>query len=311
MRSFVMGAMTFWEAMSSFVVDQDCDSLDYLLPFCSNEIREVIPNPWTGICTRLFILLAMTGNLVRRKIRVVQAMRAVRSRSSRHRLLQDLHEEAMHLESQIRQVSVSSVCPIQDTEDEFTPTTHLRTVANCYRLSALLELYRHFPNAHFVKIVTAGGPSSYGTSDWPHSMSLPYHAFILDVSTAILSWLKSIPTSSGTKSSQLFPLLIAAAALKPLPTFLASEGETSVAHEVRAVAYSSEVIENWRGFVRERLEQICRYVRLNCTDNVAQVISEVWYRFDNVLRTDGEGRAFLGHHWLDIMTELHLETMLG
>lgn len=80
-----MGTMAYWEMLSSFVVDQSLEDLEYLTAvteFLSDGSDKMIcPNPWTGVCTTLFVVLARLGCLMRHK-RLVQQISHITNTTS-------------------------------------------------------------------------------------------------------------------------------------------------------------------------------------------------------------------------------------
>ncbi|KAK6008138.1 hypothetical protein QM012_000041 [Aureobasidium pullulans] len=67
-QSFIVGAMAFLECLASIIIDQPIDVLQYLRPFTRiAEDQRIYPNPWTGVSTPLFIILAEVATLIRQK----------------------------------------------------------------------------------------------------------------------------------------------------------------------------------------------------------------------------------------------------
>ena len=295
--------------MTSFLTDQEVGALEYLGPFAQGGFTETIPNPWTGISTQLFILVAMTGQLVRRNRLATLAVPAIRSSEVRSMVWSELKEEALTLEARLVEYKAPTSVAVRSTGDDNTPVTHLLIMMNCYRLAALLELYTAFPTLAYRK----RNPSeSFTCQDEP--IAAFYQGFILDLTTAILTLLGSLPQSSGTKSSQLFPLLVAAAALKPYSASQPDTRQTSLVLELKDISQSSAALNRWRDFVCTRMVCLRGYIGLHLLDKVSRVIQEVWYRCDNEASPELVTEQITitpRRHWIDVMCELHLETILG
>lgn len=297
--------MSYWEAMTSFLADQELEDLDYLLPFAKANVVEVHPNPWTGVCTQLFILVALTGSLVRRKRIAARTVAAIRSSATRAMVLAELDSEARALEALLFEYRPPLLENIHDTEDENSTIPHLLVIAKCYRLAALLEIYRAFPNLFNQERQTRdSGLLCRG-------LSSSYHTLILNLGVAILTLLSSIPRNSGTLSSQVFPTLVAAATLKPCSSSLSLLADQSLDFELCEIFRSPAATKKWRDFVQERMTHLSRYIRLPLLNNFVRIIREVWFRFDCDTSEQNDMADPLPHHWVDIMSELHLEAILG
>ncbi|KAL4415367.1 hypothetical protein CABS03_02574 [Colletotrichum abscissum] len=307
-QDFVISSMVYWEAMSSFIVDQDTDALSYLDVFCHLPCSlKRYPCPWTGVGTAMFIYLAKTAALVRR-------LRALRRSSSgmfqrSDGIIQDtsyysdLLRQATALIKSISALEAPTVSSFTDIGDVFTPLGHLIAMEQCYRLAALLELTRAFPEVvgtHVVQNHDAGLNGDEQEKNRPVER-------VCNLALRILWITEGIPVTSGTVSTQLLPLIIAGSVLG-----LVSR-ENIAGGGIESLGSSKEVAR-WRDFVRTRTRWLYQLIRLKPVRHGLLILEEVWARLDNLDAADCSGdliQKSQNHHWIDVMEERGLETMLG
>jgi hypothetical protein len=200
----------------------------------------------------------------------------------------ELLTQAFSLSLDIDQCRIPSVIEIQDTGDYRTPADHLSKIAKCYRLVARLELDRAFPEL---------------TQDLQNDQNqdglLAHH--VLELAVEILKTMNTIPEDSRTIAIQTIILLAAGSALG----FNSGE-DTSIKMSVIG----------WRTFVLERLHKSFLSLRLQTINRVATMLQEVWARMDSAAMTVPDSASYykspiLSVHWIDVMTEAGLETILG
>lgn len=144
-KSFIVGALAYWEALIAFVVDQPLGSVDYLVRFCDQSTSEtVFLNGWTGICTPLFVYLAKVAILVRQK-RLSSRMVTMGWNTSVDDVHARLYSCAVDLERLITGYKLPPRSQLYETGDPHISLTQLESMAHCYQLASLLELYRCFP----------------------------------------------------------------------------------------------------------------------------------------------------------------------
>ncbi|KAI3558264.1 hypothetical protein CABS02_01411 [Colletotrichum abscissum] len=161
----------------------------------------------------MFIYLAKTAALVRR-------LRALRRSSSgmfqrSDGIIQDtsyysdLLRQATALIKSISALEAPTVSSFTDIGDVFTPLGHLIAMEQCYRLAALLELTRAFPEVvgtHVVQNHDAGLNGDEQEKNRPVER-------VCNLALRILWITEGIPVTSGTVSTQLLPLIIAGSVL--------------------------------------------------------------------------------------------------
>ncbi|RAH50643.1 uncharacterized protein BO95DRAFT_159061 [Aspergillus brunneoviolaceus CBS 621.78] len=110
------------------------------------------PHPWSGISPELFIYLSAIGAIARRFHSLGRdestymaagggGSTALQVQAQRN----DLRSRAGRLKELVSQYQVSPPGAVRETGDALAPANHFRTLARVYQLSALLELYRMFP----------------------------------------------------------------------------------------------------------------------------------------------------------------------
>lgn len=94
-RHMLVGIMAYWEAMSSFVMNQPLETISYLDGICDQDPTTMIqPTPWTGICTPLFVHMAKVGTLARQKLSIKNLSIVGKSEGIRNQLKADLLRSA-------------------------------------------------------------------------------------------------------------------------------------------------------------------------------------------------------------------------
>ncbi|PLB52881.1 hypothetical protein P170DRAFT_462718 [Aspergillus steynii IBT 23096] len=308
-RHFFVGALAYWEALASFIVDQNTDVADYLLPFYDRgETTTLSIHPWSGVSTTLFIYLSKVGSIARqlrhlRKPPPLQT-RAQMLTETRNTLL--LH--AASLEESVSQYRVPAVEAVSDTDDPFAPVGHFQTLARVYQLSSLLELYRNFPEllAQKTRTIVLQQDAVFHSN---------YRDRLNALAIDILSLVASIPETSGTRASQMLALIIAGSTLQ-------FQGDMSTEGNVQSLDGTSTpaVIGHWRSFVDARLGNMHRFVGLKTVNQAGAIVKETWERADLSGLASGRGARMDDEtpvqpativHWIDVMIEKGLETILG
>lgn len=308
-RSFMVGIMAYWESIASFVTDQPLDAISYLDPFCDqDQIDQIYPNPWTGICTPLSIYLARAGTLGKQQSSLKRLHNTSPEAEIQDLLQQALFEQARKTEQTVLHYKIPAEDRIEDTNDELTPLHHLHKVARIYRLVALLELYRSFPEL-------LGGFSEETPGAAPYISSIDK---LLTIATSVLTLISTIPHSSGANALLIIPLTIAGSTLQPT----ARLSDTVPRHaswdilrvEILSISSQEDICLNWRDFVRERIKFIYSYVGVVTVCRALEILDKVWARADIKAVLDGPGSMATAAdlvQWPEIMEDEKLETLLG
>lgn len=140
---FFQEALIYWEMLLSYVAD-DTNMVASIAPVAqpSDEIMsQRRPHPWTGVARDTQIALHEVGKLVRRQ------RKAVRVTSQKEiEKAQAAIRKSEELEERLLSLSYPSEVDIISPGDSETPVWHLLTVAEVYRCTGLIQLYRAFPD---------------------------------------------------------------------------------------------------------------------------------------------------------------------
>ncbi|PYI24187.1 hypothetical protein BO99DRAFT_439501 [Aspergillus violaceofuscus CBS 115571] len=311
LQHFFVGALAYWEALTSFVVDQeDLEVAEYLL---SPQLRvshqaanRRMPNdthPWSGISTELFICLSRVGAIARQLHYLRRNRPSCTAADGGGSTATQLH--ARHnalrlytgrLKALVSQYRIPPPEAVRETGDALAPVDHFRTLARVYQLSALLELYRMFPELE--------QQDQSASRAWlpPHEVALEeksevdhwrrqLNARAMD----ILSLIASIPKTSSTRATQMLALVIAGSTLQPLPVNDGADllsgrasggggGEytpPSYATPTTTITTTQAEIRHWRTFVADRLQNLACYVGLTTVQQAARIVEQSWARADS------------------------------
>ncbi|KAF4279563.1 hypothetical protein KXV78_004711 [Aspergillus fumigatus] len=309
MKSFLAGIMAYWEAVSSFLKDQPISSLSYLAGVCQQDTAERIqPNPWTGISTPLFIYLAQVG-ILGRQLSIIRNLSVSTFASGiQSRVQDDLLQQARECEHKLYDYQVPPAERIEDTGDDMTPISHLQTVAEIYRLTALLELYRCFPGLF-------GDSPNELCDEFPSCPKMPPSAKLLPIATSILTLISTLPLDSGAQVLLLIPLMVAGSTLQPTrpghaQTFIEASWARLCAVMLSLPAQES-VYMHWRAFVRHRIKALYGHIGLASVLRALEVVERVWARADlqATANTSAVESEFI--HWTDVMVDEQLESIFG
>ncbi|KAI5460902.1 amino acid permease-domain-containing protein [Mariannaea sp. PMI_226] len=303
LQSFLVSSMVYWEVMVSCLIDQEMDAVSYLDVFC--DLPTAIfshPCPWTGVGTSILIRLAKSINLVRQRVRIRNLADRDADGANVAKSSSLLIKEAIRLEEEVVKSQIPFIGIIKDTGDPHTPADHLHKIARCHRLATLLELHRAFPEL-------ASGQNTTGLSKHiEHDGIDESSQKILGLAFEILEIMQTIPDDSGTIAIQSLVYLIAGSALG----FGCTMEGPGTSSQIRLRG----LIKSWRQFVLERLYLSYLSLKLQTINRVATVLKEVWSRMDSLTVTEPNTEScwkgsFTQTHWIDVMVEKKLETILG
>ena len=301
---FFAEALIYWEMCMAFVSQETfVPGMEHRLQSLSIEDEEkpsdhkVFPHPWTGIAPRVQMLFAEVGRLVRHYC------------TMRYKVF-DIHEPAFidigtiisaaqDLEEELLSICLPSADDLVDVQDERTSKHDFISIAEATKCSALLEIYRVFPEILASRL---GAPSSgvsnstffdFG-SDPSLGLDVGNTAWLTSLATHILNLLATVPTSSGTRPLQLILLVTSAAELRLKSAAVSSPGLSA------STAYDVEVAQA-RGFAMTRLNELASRLPSKPVLRIIELVREVWRRSDI-----GED-VF----WMDVMTANGWETIMG
>lgn len=314
-KSFVIGALAYWEALLAFVVDQPLDSLDYLKPFCDQSALDMVRlNPWSGICTPVFIYLGQVGILARQK-RVSSKMQVMGWSASYDAVSRDLLSTASMIESQILQYEVPPRSKTCDTGDPTTSLADLENYARCYQIASLLELYRSFPElSSNHELLSESYPARINARDPHQAPKRAERAFLLDMAGKLMWLIESAPKNCGISTGHTLAIIICGSVLFNVPED-ATSGDSKDRNAYKllnSIAASPAIVARWRESLRERIHSNARATGLRSFEQVEQLLDATWSRADAAcdLRHSNY-EDLLDVHWLDVMAECRLETVYG
>ncbi|KAJ5352503.1 Aflatoxin biosynthesis regulatory protein [Penicillium brevicompactum] len=145
---FFEEALIYWEMLLSFVADNEkgllSDNSQSASSLGESLVLQRVPHPWTGIARDTQFTVQQVGQLIRRERK--------RMRSRRFTSQDDITraqmaiEKARELEERLLALAHPSEAEIVSPGDDDTPVWHLLTMAEAYRCTGLMQLYRVFPD---------------------------------------------------------------------------------------------------------------------------------------------------------------------
>ncbi|SCO91863.1 related to HNM1-Choline permease [Fusarium oxysporum] len=288
-QRLIASSMVYWEVMASCLIDQEVGALSYLDVFSAlPPTTFCYPCPWTGVGTKILIHLAKCMTIVRQRRRLVSYNHSIGGDIDVSNRILDLLTQAFTLSLDIDQCQIPTPAEIQNTGDYRTPSDHLCKIAKCYQLVARLELDRAFPEL------------TQCLQDVQNQDAI-FSQHILELAVKILEIMNTIPEDSRTIAIQTIIFLTAGSAL----------GSSS-----NADANIKELVADWRRFVLERLHRSFLSLKLQTINRAATVLQGVWARMDSAAMEEPDSTSckkspILRVHWIDVMTEAGLETILG
>ena len=338
-HQFFEEALIYWEMLLSFVAD---DATVRSGPSTASTgeslVLQRVPHPWTGIARDTQSTVQEVGRLVRRERKRIRARRFT-SHVEVARAQRAL-EKARELEERLLGFAHPAEAEIVSPGDDETPVWHLLTMAEVYRCTGLMQLYRAFPDllqrrlprpppssssvpypdpflsvdvdtdpatAWFCDpshLPTPEGvdPTDSSLTDTPLPDASYYDTWLTEFALTTLSRLKTIPLESRTRCLQPF-LLVAASSELRLPRSDHSTDAPPRSDE-HGPSISSHAIEvsRTRRFVLGRLNLFLHVLPPKPIQVCLQLVEEVWRRMDA-----GEPEGY----WMDVMIEKGWETTMG
>ncbi|OJJ07354.1 hypothetical protein ASPVEDRAFT_88608 [Aspergillus versicolor CBS 583.65] len=301
LRSFMTGIIVYWEAMASFLINQPLDATVYLDAFCHQSLSKIHPNPWTGICTPLFVYLARAGTLARQRLLFKQLSIMTSRGDAGNQLKADLLQSAKETETALLSYQVPSQDMVEDAADPLTTMADLQMLAKIYRFTGLLELYRNFPEL----------------LDTPEMHQVSSSEKIIALAVSTLTLISGIPQSSGVNCLLSIPLIVAGSTLQPMyqaPSQSSSNSSwDNLSAEILSISSQESVQLHWRDFAKTRLDAVRVYVGLASVSRGREILERVWARSDiqSAVGVSNSTDPPQFVQWTEVMVEEKLETILG
>ncbi|KAJ5364489.1 fungal-specific transcription factor domain-containing protein [Penicillium cataractarum] len=315
--SFLNHSCFYWDMLCRTVSgDEEIGPSWQLYQDPGDWTTQSIPHPWTGISaiTQRFFASAIS---ICRKFHAREKRPHKISGSSLRGSLQDI-EDASSLEQQIRIFQGSSQSDQLNTGDICTPGSHLVSVAEAYRLAALLQLYETFDDLATPKDLHPVVSGKQGGASDCRRLSTTFN---------LLQILEGIPSNSGSRSIQPILYITASIGLRfrntSNTTIIESDPfkETSLADMIGLESSpSSSSMADWlstgsdttlstdvriskaRHFVMTRFSALEQSLPSRPIKIAKALVSEIWASYDSFPNET---------HWLDVMQRTGLYTIFG
>ncbi|OQD82726.1 hypothetical protein PENANT_c020G00035 [Penicillium antarcticum] len=159
---FFEEALIYWEMLLSFVTDNDTIILsqDYHSSSSGESlVLQRVPHPWTGIARETQFTVHEVGQLIRRERKRIRSRRY----TSQEDIIraQSAIEKARELEERLLVLAHPSEAEIVSPGDDDTPVWHLLTMAEVYRCTGLMQLYRVFPDLLYSRLPQTSASSAF------------------------------------------------------------------------------------------------------------------------------------------------------
>ncbi|KAL2007013.1 hypothetical protein VTN00DRAFT_8451 [Thermoascus crustaceus] len=143
---FFEEALIYWEMLLSYVADGDAlvSTGAPASQMADSIVLQRVPHPWTGIARDTQFTVHEVGRLIRRERNRVRTRRF----TSQGDILQAQKaiERAGELEEKLLSLAHPAEAEVVSPGDYDTPVWHLLTMAEVYRCTGLIQLYRVFPD---------------------------------------------------------------------------------------------------------------------------------------------------------------------
>jgi hypothetical protein len=339
---FFEEALVYWEMLLSYVADHNtlASSVKSGIQTPTDSIlSQRVPHPWTGIARDTQFTVHEVGRLIRRERSRVRS----RQFTSQGDIIQAQKaiEKSQELEQRLLNLAHPTETEIVNPGDDDTPVWHLLAMAEVYRYTGLIQLYRVFPDLLRTRLqleniseqtLTYMGPSSFNAQN-PSSASLLSNAGLPDgvfdgsafqfdeetgdipepvrnewlttFAVTAMSRLKTIPLESRTRCLQPFLLVASSSELRLPPTDVPSSTlDSNAGVDDYALNLSPHAIEvsRTRKFILGRLSSFLHVLPPKPIHICLKLVKEVWSRMDA-----GESNVY----WMDVMIDNGWETTMG
>lgn len=318
--NFYTGCLAYWEAVASFLLDDDPHNPSYLLQACNLLPQDTIfMHPWTGISSHLWTMLAISGAIARTaRISHLQTS-SIQSASL------TATAAARNLESWLLDFTLPDELTQASTCDDATPIQHLRGIAQCCRLAALVELYqatgRSYSPEALVQLIRSFGNANFAR-DNAGTSALICADIVQKLAITMINLLACIPESSNAKCLQPVLLLIGGSALDGgISRCCSLENTSSPSDQISARAsihntmqmhgieegnpLETSIVRNRKAFVRDRLAYIASTLHRENIQKIETLLEKVWSR--RVAEPSSNSPNASNTHWIDVMIECRLE----
>ncbi|BCS23614.1 uncharacterized protein APUU_40058S [Aspergillus puulaauensis] len=304
MRQFFYNSLVYWQVLLAFVVDrgsniQDIKQPKPIQPDCLQVHAPHIPHPQTGVGIEVEMLVGKVGGLVRRERKRIQSRRF----ASRNDI--DQAQKAI-LEAEQLQIQLCAIqLPLENTivncGDDMTPGDHLVRIAEAYRCTGLLQLYRNFPD------LLLPSASLYDPTQEFTALSSTPGASLIYVALHILDLVESVPITSTSRSIQPFLLvsICSELALDRAGCSVAGAQRLPVASLSLSPRLTTQVTEidilRARRSITSRLSSFENTLAAKPIQQMLKLVKETWASMENNEDV----------YWMDVMMAKGYEVLMG
>jgi hypothetical protein len=290
---FFQEALVYWEMLLSYVAD-DTHMVKSTSPVADQHDGSMSrrrPHPWTGIARDTQIALHEVGKLVRRQRKRVRLTSQAEIDKAQLAI-----KESEELEERLLNMAYPAEADIISPGDTETPVWHLLTIAEVYRCTGMIQLYRAFPDLLARRLPSSDFTHIPGYTE-QDMLEQTRNDWLTNLAITTLKLIQSLPIESRTRSLTPF-LLVASSSELRLPW------DHSLDEDVDDKEVSPQALEvlRMRDFIRNRLKFFLRILAPKPIHVCLELVELVWAKLDA-----GEK----GVYWMDIMFENGWETTMG
>lgn len=321
-KIFFQNSIVYWQVLLAFVSDKEPNIQDMKqkqpqpAQIEDHKWHETkMPHPQTGVGTEIQILVAKVGSLVRKE------RKRIRSRRFASRVDIDQAHKAILLAEQLQYQLCSIQLPdeddIVDSGDEQTPPSHLIKIAEAYRCTGLLQLYRNFPDLltpytssndpldDFVTFSPAVETSSNIDAEFSENTENPW---LIYLALHILHLIEEVPISSTSRSIQPFLLVSICSELDPnragcsmIDVRKLPLTSLSSSPKLKSPVTEIEILQA-RNSIISRLSSFENMLAAKPIQQMTLLVKETWAWMETK-QSDA--------YWMDVMMERGYETLMG
>ncbi|KAK1149344.1 hypothetical protein N8T08_006567 [Aspergillus melleus] len=283
---FFQHSLHYWKMLLSFVTPLDDPACPPGEPQGLSLPLQMIPHPWAIVAPDLMDRIHEVGRLVYNHRRM--ATRSKFWRRTDLAMLQDMIRDVGSIEAYLLNYQLAAQEDIVDPGDDTTPVSHFLAVAQAYRLVALLQIYRVFPDI-LEECLLSGTPApAFEELQKPSPNSA--EQWIQNLTMHTVNILRKIPFESHTRSIQAF-LLVALSSELRYPT--SPDGVENVTNEMLEITEA-------RKFIRGRLEAFRYVFAPQPAQRKLDIVLKAWEQLD---------RGLPNVYWMDVMIEKGWEVL--
>lgn len=319
-RYFFYNSLIYWQMLLAFVTDREYH-IPSVLPTHSEPALSTgivpddlrTPHPQTGIGIDVQRLVGKVGTLVRKERRRIRSRRVASRRDIDQAELAIKEAEVLH--SQLCEINFPQESTIVDSGDELTPASHLVNIAEAYRCTGLLQLYRNFPDL-LVPYLSCSDPGNLlmavGSMDQSQSGvgdENAVNSWLVCLALHIVDLVQQIPISSRSRSIQ--PLLLVSISsdlalgrgtYSAASAIIAPVASIASSHRFQIPPTDLEVLSA-RKSVISRLSSLQNILAAKPIRMMLQLVNETWAQMEDSQEEEV--------YWMDVMIDKGYETLMG